>query len=134
MLLAPTYTHLLSDCLVNIHTHLIPFLLWGINLLTLVLTVPDHADAFDVPEILFMCFALMCLSSSAIWHTMSGCADHRSVELCARIDYVGIGWCVFIPLCVTFPPSTPSVIKVISTLLHLLCHLILKSFSFLSSG
>ncbi|KAF8198092.1 hemolysin-III related-domain-containing protein [Pholiota molesta] len=67
--------------------------LWGINLITLVLTVPDHADAFDLPEILFMCFALMCLSSSAIWHTMSGCADHRSVELCARIDYVGIGWC-----------------------------------------
>ncbi|KAF9482240.1 HlyIII-domain-containing protein [Pholiota conissans] len=79
--------------LLNIHTHLIPFLLWGVNLLTIVLTAPSY-DSFDLPEILFMCFALLCLSSSAIWHTMSGCADHRSVELCARIDYVGIGWLI----------------------------------------
>jgi len=39
-----------------------------------------------------MGFALLCLLSSALWHTMSGCADHRSMDICARVDYVGIGW------------------------------------------
>ncbi|PPQ98768.1 hypothetical protein CVT24_003326 [Panaeolus cyanescens] len=71
----------------NIHTHLIPFLLWAINLLPLF----NDTSQFDTPEILFMSFALLCLLSSALWHTMSGCADHRSMEMCARIDYVGIG-------------------------------------------
>ncbi|KAF9050031.1 hemolysin-III related-domain-containing protein [Panaeolus papilionaceus] len=74
----------------NIHTHLIPFLLWAINLLPLF----NNRHTFDTPEILFMSFALLCLLSSALWHTMSGCADHRSMEMCARIDYVGIGWLI----------------------------------------
>ena len=45
-----------------------------------------------------MAFALLCLFFSAVWHTMSGCADPTSMEFCARIDYVGIGWCVPSPL------------------------------------
>ena len=45
-----------------------------------------------------MAFALLCLFFSAIWHTMSGCADPTSMEFCARIDYVGIGWYVPSPL------------------------------------
>ena len=45
-----------------------------------------------------MAFALLCLFFSAVWHTMSGCADPTSMEFCARIDYVGIGWYVPSPL------------------------------------
>ncbi|KAF8902924.1 hemolysin-III related-domain-containing protein [Gymnopilus junonius] len=74
----------------NIHTHLIPFLMWGISLFPF---VPKQAS-FDTPELLFMGFALLCLLSSALWHTMSGCADHKSMEFCARVDYVGIGWLI----------------------------------------
>ncbi|KAF8971121.1 hemolysin-III related-domain-containing protein [Flammula alnicola] len=74
----------------NIHTHLIPFLLWGINFIPLI----NSTHTFDTPEVLFMAFALLCLSSSALWHTMSGCADHRSMDMCARVDYVGIGWLI----------------------------------------
>ncbi|KAF9565396.1 HlyIII-domain-containing protein [Agrocybe pediades] len=74
----------------NIHTHLIPFLLWGINLIPYI----RNPGEYDVPELLFMAFALLCLCSSALWHTMSGCADHRSMEFCARVDYVGIGWLI----------------------------------------
>lgn len=74
----------------NIHTHLIPLVLWGINLIPFL-----NADfAIDTPEILFMCFALLCLLTSTIWHTMSGCAHHASMELCARVDYIGIGWLI----------------------------------------
>ncbi|KAF8070107.1 hemolysin-III related-domain-containing protein [Lyophyllum atratum] len=74
----------------NIHTHLIPFLLWGSNSVPFV----NPNFAIDTPERLFMSFALLCLLSSAVWHTMSGCADRKSMDLCARIDYVGIGWLI----------------------------------------
>ena len=46
----------------------------------------------DLPELLFMSFTLLCLLSSTIWHTMAGCADVVSMEFCAKVDYVGIGW------------------------------------------
>lgn len=74
----------------NIHTHLLPFLHWAISLILLF----NNASISDVPELLFMSFALLCLLSSAVWHTMAGCADQRSMELCARVDYVGIGWLI----------------------------------------
>ncbi|KAI5834883.1 HlyIII-domain-containing protein [Schizophyllum commune Tattone D] len=73
----------------NIHTHLIPFVLWGVNSLPFL-----KADLPDLPERIFMSFALLCLFSSAVWHTMSGCAHFASMEFCARIDYVGIGWLI----------------------------------------
>ena len=82
----PTLSY--GNCIVNIHTHLVPFLLWGINLIPLI----NNTYSFDLPELLFMSFALLCLLTSALWHTMSGCADHRSMDICARVDYVGIGW------------------------------------------
>ncbi|KAG6919381.1 hypothetical protein DXG01_006930 [Tephrocybe rancida] len=74
----------------NIHTHLIPFLLWGLNSVPFI----NPNAIIDTPERLFMCFALLCLFSSTVWHTMSGCADGKSMDLCARIDYVGIGWLI----------------------------------------
>ncbi|KAL1744030.1 hemolysin-III related-domain-containing protein [Schizophyllum fasciatum] len=73
----------------NIHTHLVPFVLWGVNSLPFL-----KADLPDLPERIFMSFALLCLFSSAVWHTMAGCAHYASMEFCARIDYVGIGWLI----------------------------------------
>ncbi|KAG6850136.1 hypothetical protein H0H93_000521 [Arthromyces matolae] len=74
----------------NIHTHLIPFLVWGINSIPFL----NPNSIIDLPERLFVCFALLCLLASTVWHTMSGCADGKSMDLCARIDYVGIGWLI----------------------------------------
>ena len=74
----------------NIHTHLIPLLLWLLN----VIPIFNATSVQDIPEIAFISFALLCLSSSVLWHTMSGCAHFRGMTLCARIDYVGIGWLI----------------------------------------
>lgn len=76
---------------VNIHTHLIPGLLWLFNSIPFV----NPTGVEDVPEALFMAFAVVCLFCSAVWHTMAGCAHCPSMEFCARVDYVGIGWYVF---------------------------------------
>jgi len=67
---------------VNIHTHLMPFIMWSFSLIPFV-----NSSAFTA-------FALVCLFSSVLWHTMSGCAHPVGMELCARVDYVGIGWYV----------------------------------------
>ncbi|KAK0455471.1 hemolysin-III related-domain-containing protein [Desarmillaria tabescens] len=73
----------------NIHTHLIPFLLWLIS------SIPFFStEIIDTPERCFMAFALLCLFCSSVWHTMAGCAHHGSMEFCARVDYVGIGWLI----------------------------------------
>jgi len=74
--------------LVNIHTHLVPFVLWTLNSIPYI--NPNALE--DTPETLFMIFALACLLCSTIWHTMAGCAHSGSMEFCARVDYVGIGW------------------------------------------
>ncbi|TFK53717.1 HlyIII-domain-containing protein [Heliocybe sulcata] len=82
----------------NIHTHLIPFLIWLPSLLRsvphMLLTSVPHPSAMDAPELAFTAFALFCLFCSAVWHTMAGCAHPRGMELCARVDYVGIGWLI----------------------------------------
>ncbi|KXN90864.1 hypothetical protein AN958_03518 [Leucoagaricus sp. SymC.cos] len=74
----------------NIHTHLIPLILFLVNIISIIRN-PTHIDA---PEVLFMSFACVCLLGSTVWHTMSGCAHHNSMEFCARVDYVGIGWLI----------------------------------------
>lgn len=48
----------------------------------------------DLPSLFFTSSALLCLFASAVWHTMSGCAHRTGMELCARLDYVGIGWLI----------------------------------------
>ncbi|KAK2467879.1 hypothetical protein APHAL10511_000174 [Amanita phalloides] len=73
----------------NIHTHLIPFIFWGVSLLS-----SFNHETLETPELLFMTFALLCLFCSAVWHTMSGCAHYPSMLFCARVDYVGIGWLI----------------------------------------
>lgn len=81
--LHPAHTHL-----VNIHTHLVPFILWSINCIPIF----NSSSLQDTPEAAFITFALVCLFNSVLWHTMAGCAHHDGMDLCARIDYVGIGW------------------------------------------
>ncbi|KAJ6489554.1 hemolysin-III related-domain-containing protein [Mycena vitilis] len=82
----------------NIHTHLIPLVLWGAAFwgvrVDLSSWLPSSL-AGDAAESLFVLFALACLASSALWHTMAGCAHRGGMETCARVDYVGIGWCVY---------------------------------------
>lgn len=75
----------------NIHTHLIPFLILGIN------SIPLFDSAFinaPTPEKFFVAFVLLCFFCSSVWHTMSGCAHHGSMEFCAKVDYIGIGWLI----------------------------------------
>jgi len=75
----------------NIHTHLLPFVLWLVNLIPF---LNSSASLLDAPERAFMAFALLCLFCSAVWHTMAGCSHQASMEFCARADYVGIGWLI----------------------------------------
>ncbi|CAL1706688.1 unnamed protein product [Somion occarium] len=79
----------------NIHTHLMPFAYW---FLTLVPIIPSLASPLSVetelPTIAYMTFALLTLFASSIWHTMSGCAHLKGMELCARADYISIGWLI----------------------------------------
>lgn len=74
---------------VNIHTHLIPGLFWLRDHLPRVSASPE-----DLPSLLFTSSALLCLFASAVWHTMSGCAHYTGMVICARMDYVGIGWLI----------------------------------------
>ena len=82
---------------VNIHTHLIPLLLWTSDMILTFLgsSIPStSAIVLDTPILAFTVFALFTLFSSVVWHTMAGCAHHRGMALCAKIDYVGIAWYV----------------------------------------
>ncbi|KAH8814659.1 hemolysin-III related-domain-containing protein [Flagelloscypha sp. PMI_526] len=73
----------------NIHTHLIPFLGWSFE------SIPFLNPSLpETPELLYTLFALVCLGTSATWHVMAGCASVSSMEFCARLDYVGIGWLI----------------------------------------
>ncbi|TFY80904.1 hypothetical protein EWM64_g3112 [Hericium alpestre] len=76
----------------NIHTHLIPLVLWSMNLIPTFNT--SSSMPADTPLTAFTIFALLCLFSSVIWHTMSGCAHHGGMDLCAKLDYIGIGWLI----------------------------------------
>ncbi|KAH8107961.1 putative G-protein coupled receptor [Cristinia sonorae] len=81
----------------NIHTHFIPFLLWSMDLVPV---APFWTNAFyethqaDIPIFVYSVFSLLCLFTSSVWHTMAGCASPKGMELCARVDYVGIGWLI----------------------------------------
>lgn len=66
---------------VNIHTHMIPLLHTAGRF---VLSLNYASVPVDRPETIYTLFAMLCLLSSVIWHTMSGCAHRVSMELCAR--------------------------------------------------
>ncbi|KAJ7634904.1 hemolysin-III related-domain-containing protein [Roridomyces roridus] len=57
---------------------------------------PWYPSPPDFSECLFTVFALGCLASSTLWHTMAGCAHRRTMDFCARVDYVGISWLIAI--------------------------------------
>ncbi|EMD37295.1 G-protein coupled receptor [Gelatoporia subvermispora B] len=82
----------------NIHTHLIPFLTLAFTLLPLSSILPSVLvfvqPVQDTPVLAFTAFAMLCLFSSSLWHTMAGCAHPQGMDLCARVDYVGIGWLI----------------------------------------
>ena len=82
---------------VNIHTHLIPFLLWSFAWFRFSPSY-DTSNPYqhEPAQVTFGVFALLCLFTSALWHTMAGCAHPKGMELCARVDYVGIGWWVLL--------------------------------------
>jgi len=75
----------------NIHTHLIPLVLWSVSFISIINSATLGADG---PEVAFAAFTLVCLFNSVLWHTMSGCAHHVGREFCARVDYVGISWLI----------------------------------------
>ncbi|KAH9892627.1 HlyIII-domain-containing protein [Cubamyces lactineus] len=77
----------------NIHTHLIPFLLWSFTLFRFS-PYSESSETDEPAKVAFTAFALVCLFSSVLWHTMAGCAHPKGMELCARVDYVGIGWLI----------------------------------------
>ncbi|KAJ7267561.1 hemolysin-III related-domain-containing protein [Mycena haematopus] len=70
-----------------------PFAAWSSPLPPLSPFSQPHAPP-DPAETLFTLFALLTLLASALWHTAAGCAHLRTMETCARIDYVGIGWLI----------------------------------------
>jgi len=84
---------------VNIHTHLVPFVIWAVSM------VPFFNDAYlaDLPEMAFTLFVLLCLLLSITWHIMSGCAHYSRMLFCARLDYVGIGWWVVVIVVMVSP-------------------------------
>lgn len=73
----------------NIHTHLIPGMVWLLTHLPSASTSPE-----GLPYLIYTFSALLCLFASAVWHIMAGCADRTRVLLCARMDYVGISWLI----------------------------------------
>jgi len=75
----------------NIHTHLIPFVMWSVSFISI---INSGTLAADGPGVAFTAFTLVCLFSSVLWHTMAGCAHPVGREFCARVDYVGIGWLI----------------------------------------
>lgn len=54
--------------------------------------LPTISAETDLATIFYMAFALLTLGASTIWHTMSGCAHLKGMQLCARADYISIGW------------------------------------------
>jgi adiponectin receptor len=75
----------------NIHTHLIPFIMWSVSFISV---ISSGTLAADGPGVAFTAFTLVCLFSSVLWHTMAGCAHPVGRDFCARVDYVGIGWLI----------------------------------------
>ncbi|KAL5524033.1 hypothetical protein ACEPAG_8206 [Sanghuangporus baumii] len=76
---------------VNIYTHMIPLVHNAIRFFPSLNYASVPADR---PEQIYTAFAMLCLFGSVVWHTMSGCAHQVGMELCARVDYVGIGWLI----------------------------------------
>ncbi|KAF8199856.1 hypothetical protein K438DRAFT_1822649 [Mycena galopus ATCC 62051] len=97
----------------NIHTHFLPMVMWGLAfygfetgplprwlhpLRPTDMNTTNARPPLPLDESLFTVFALLCLASSSLWHTMAGCAHKGAMETCARVDYVGIGWLIAVSI------------------------------------
>ncbi|KAF7318674.1 hypothetical protein HMN09_00379100 [Mycena chlorophos] len=66
----------------NIQTHVITFI-W---------TLRNYLPVADLGELIIVVAVLFCLSASILGHTMGGCSHRGAMEMCGRIDYIGIVW------------------------------------------
>ncbi|KAK7692479.1 hypothetical protein QCA50_004104 [Cerrena zonata] len=79
----------------NIHTHFVPFLWWFFSIVPVIPSIaPAISVETDLATVCYMAFALLTLFASSVWHTMSGCAHLKGMQLCARADYISIGWLI----------------------------------------
>ncbi|KAH9978680.1 hemolysin-III related-domain-containing protein [Lactifluus volemus] len=81
----------------NIHTHFVPFLLWTGNTIFTFFgsSIPSaSASIVDTPTLTFTLLSLLTLFASVVWHTMTGCAHHKGMMICAKFDYAAIGWLI----------------------------------------
>lgn len=81
---------------VNIHSHSIPtlFIFAIIPLIVWRTPLPDAHWVDTAMLISYLLAAASCLSSSAGWHILSGCANRRWFEWGACVDYIGISWLI----------------------------------------
>ncbi|KAF7288885.1 hypothetical protein MIND_01404400 [Mycena indigotica] len=68
----------------NIHTHVATFV-W---------TCWNVYPTKDLGETIVFVAVLFCLAASVIGHLMSGCAHQGTMQMCGRIDYIGIVWLI----------------------------------------
>jgi len=81
---------------VNIHSHSIPtlFIMCCIPLIVWRSPLPDAHWIDTAMLISYLLAASSCLSSSAGWHILAGCANKRWFEWGACVDYIGISWLI----------------------------------------
>ncbi|OWZ74740.1 hemolysin [Cryptococcus neoformans Bt85] len=81
---------------VNIHSHLIPtlFIFACIPFIMYNTPLPDAHPLDTAVVIAYLVAAISCLSSSAGWHVLSGCASRKWFEWGACVDYIGISWLI----------------------------------------
>lgn len=81
---------------VNIHSHLIPTLFIFACIPFIIYNTPlPEAHPLDTAVVVaYLVAAISCLSSSAGWHVLSGCASRKWFEWGACVDYIGISWLI----------------------------------------
>ncbi|ODO05057.1 hypothetical protein I350_05670 [Cryptococcus amylolentus CBS 6273] len=81
---------------INIHSHSIPtlFIFCIIPLIIYRSPLPDPHFLDTAVIVLYLLAASSCMSSSAGWHILSGCASRKWFEWGACVDYIGISWLI----------------------------------------
>ncbi|WVQ81067.1 hypothetical protein IAT38_003174 [Cryptococcus sp. DSM 104549] len=81
---------------VNIHSHSIPtiFILCCLPFIIHRSPLPDARPLDTALLVSYLVAATSCMSSSAGWHILSGCASKRWFEWGACVDYIGISWLI----------------------------------------
>ncbi|WOO80475.1 putative protein [Vanrija pseudolonga] len=82
---------------INIHSHSVPTVLIlsiAIPLIVWRSPLPDAKWLDTAMLVTYLLAATSCMSSSAGWHMLSGCASKRWFEWGACVDYIGISWLI----------------------------------------